>query len=245
MWSFIWHTFFFDPVYNALVFFIDTIPGGDVGLAIVATTIVVKFLLLPLSVKATKTQVIMRELEPKLKLIKEEYKDDRETQAREMMALYREAGLNPFASVLLILLQIPIIIALYLSVFSGGGVALPAINTDLLYSWVSVPAAAAVSMLFLGVIDMAGRSLPLALLAGVTQFFQAKIAMPAPEPRAAGAEPNFKDDFQRTMHTQMRYVLPIVIFFVAYTISAAIALYFVVSNVFAIAQEYYVRRFRN
>jgi YidC/Oxa1 family membrane protein insertase len=186
----------------------------------------------------------MRELEPKLKALKEKYTDDREAQAREMMALYREAGLNPFASVLLILLQIPIIIALYLSVFSGGGVALPDINTDLLYSWVSVPAAAAVSMLFLGVVDMAGRSLPLALLAGVTQFFQAKYAMPAPEPREPGAEPNFKDDFQRTMHAQMRYVLPIVIFFVAYTISAAIALYFVVSNVFAIVQELYVRRFR-
>lgn len=242
MWSFIWHTFFFDPVYNALVFFIDVLPGGDVGLAIVATTLVVKFVLLPLSVKATKTQVIMRELEPKLKALKEQHKDDRETQAREMMALYREAGLNPFASVLLIFLQIPIIIALYLAVYSGGGVALPEINSELLYGWVAVPAAA--SMLFLGGIDIAGRSLPLALLAGVTQFFQAKYAMPAPAPREAGAEPNFKDDFQRTMHTQMRYVLPIVIFFVAYTISAAIALYFVVSNLFAIGQELYVRRYR-
>ena len=62
MWSFIWHTFFFDPVYNALVFFIAVIPGGDIGLAIVATTVVVKFVLLPLSVKATKTQVIMLSL---------------------------------------------------------------------------------------------------------------------------------------------------------------------------------------
>lgn len=242
MWSFIWHTFFFDPVYNILVFSIDLIPGGDVGLAIIATTIVVKLVLLPLSVKATKTQVIMRELEPQLKALKETHKDDRETQAREMMALYKEAGLNPFASVLLIFLQIPIIIALYLSVYSGGGVPLPEINLDVLYSWVPVPAVA--TMLFLGVIDIAGRSLPLALLAGVTQFFQATYAMPAPPPREPNAEPNFKDDFQRTMHTQMRFVLPVVIFFVAYTISAAVALYFVVSNVFGIAQELYVRRFR-
>lgn len=242
MWSFIWHTFFFDPVYNALVFFIDLVPGGDVGLAIVLTTIVVKLILLPLSVKAAKTQVIMRELDPKLRELKEQYKDDKETQARKMMELYREAGLNPFASVLLILLQIPIIIALYLSVYSGGGVALPEINTELLYSWVAAPAAA--SMLFLGLIDIAGRSLPLALLAGVSQYFQAKYAMPAPPPKESGAEPNFKEDFQRTMHAQMRYVLPIVIFFVAYTISAAIALYFVVSNLFGIAQELYVKRFR-
>lgn len=242
MWSFIWHTFFFDPVYNALVLFIEVIPGGDVGLAIIATTIVVKLVLLPLSVKATKTQVIMRELDPKLRALKETHKDDRETQAREMMALYKDAGLNPFASVLLMLLQIPIIIALYLSVYSGGGVALPEINLEVLYAWVPVPAMA--SMLFVGLIDIAGRSLPLALLAGVTQFFQARFAMPAPPEREPGAEPNFKDDFQRTMHAQMRYVLPVVIFFVAYTISAAIALYFVVSNLFSIAQEFYVRRFR-
>lgn len=242
MWSFIWHTFFFDPVYNALVFFIDLIPGGDIGLAIVATTIVVKLILLPLSVKATKTQVIMRELEPKLKELKQKYKEDKETQARKMMELYREAGLNPFASVLLVLLQIPIIISLYLSVYGGGGVPLPEINVDVLYSWVPVPTTA--TMLFVGLIDIAGRSLPLAALAGISQFFQAKLSMPAPAPKEPGAEPNFKEDFQRSMHAQMRYVLPLVIFFVAYTISAAVALYFVVSNLFGIAQEYYIRRFR-
>jgi YidC/Oxa1 family membrane protein insertase len=243
MWSFIWHTFFFDPVYNALVFFIDIIPGGDVGLAIIGTTILVKLVLLPLSVKAAKTQVIMRELEPQLKAIKETHKDDREAQAKAMMELYREAKLNPFSVVLILLLQIPIIIALYLSVYSGGGVALPEINVDVLYSWVPAPAMA--SMFFLGLIDIAGRSLPLAFLAGVTQYFQVKLTMPAPPERAAGAEPSFKDDFQRSMHAQMRYVLPVVIFFVAYTISAAIALYFVVSNLFGIAQEYYVRHFRD
>lgn len=242
MWSFIWHTFFFDPVYNTLVWFIGMVPGGDIGLAIILTTVLVKVILLPLSVKAAKTQVVMRELEPQLKALKETHKDDRETQAREMMVLYKEAGLNPFASVLLIFLQIPIIIALYLSVYSGGGVALPEINTDVLYTWVPVPAV--VTMLFLGVIDIAGRSLPLALVAGITQFIQANLSLPKPEPRDKDAEPNFKDDFQRSMQAQMRYVLPVIIFFVAYTISAAIALYFVVSNLVAIAQEFYIRRYR-
>ncbi len=74
MFSTIWHTFFFDPVYNGLVFFIDVVPNGDVGLAIVATTIVVKFILLPLSVRAVKTQAAMREIEPRLKKIKEKIK---------------------------------------------------------------------------------------------------------------------------------------------------------------------------
>lgn len=243
MWSTIWHTFFFDPVYNGLVFFIDVVPGGDVGVAIILTTVVVKVLLLPLSVKAAKTQVVMRELEPKLKELKETYKDDRETQAKEMMGLYREAGLNPFASIILIFLQIPIIIALYLSVYSGGGVALPAINVDVLYAWVPEPAV--ITMLFLGLVDIAGRSLPLALLAGISQFIQANLSLPKSEPREAGAPADFKADFQRSMQAQMRYVLPVIIFFVAYTISAAIALYFVVSNIVGIFQELYIRRYRN
>src|SRR3989338_1364738 len=172
--SYIWHTFFFDPIYNGLVFFIDAIPGGDVGLSIIAITVLVKFVLLPLSIKAAKMQKTMRELEPGLKDLKEKYKDDREALARETMALYREAGLNPFSGILLVLLQIPIIFALYFSVYSGGGITLP----------------------------------------------------------------NMKADFARSMNINMRYVLPAVIGVVAYTLSASVALYFTISNLVAIAQEF-------
>jgi YidC/Oxa1 family membrane protein insertase len=240
--SFIWHTFFFDPVYNTLVFFIDILPQGDVGLAIIATVVVVKFVLLPLSIKAVKTQKILREIEPKLKEIKEKYKDNREEQARAMMAIYKEAGMNPFASILLIFIQIPIVIALYLAVSNGGGVPLPDINTDLLYAIVPTPETA--NMLFLGLIDITARSLPLALLAGVAQYFQVKLAMPPLPPRDPNAAPDFKDDFMRNMHLQMRYVMPVLIVIAAYVISAAIALYFFVSNIAGILQELYVKRHR-
>lgn len=239
MFSFIWHTFFFDPVYNALVYFIDVVPGGDVGLAIVFTTILVKVILLPLSLKAARTQLIMREIEPKLREIKEKFKDKREEQARAMMNIYKEAGLNPFSSILLLLIQIPVVIALYLSVIRGGGVPLPDINLALLYSF--VPAPETVSMIFFGFVDITARSLPLALLAGVTQFIHTHLSLPKAKPRDKDAEPNFKDDFARSMQLQMRYVMPILIFVVAYTISAAVALYFFVSNVMAIGQEYIVR----
>ena len=242
MFSYIWHTFFFDPVYNGLVFFIDVIPGGDVGLAIIATVVVVKLVLLPLSIKAAKTQRIMREIEPKLRAIKEEHKSDREAQAKAMMAIYKEAGMNPFASLILIFIQIPIIISLYFSVYSGGGVALPEINTDLLYSFVAAPVA--VTMNFLGLIDITGKSLLLALLAGVTQYFQIKLAMPALPPRDPKAPPDMKEDFMRNLQLQMRYVMPVLIFIAAYVISAAIALYFFVSNLVGIAQELYVRKHR-
>jgi YidC/Oxa1 family membrane protein insertase len=99
-------------------------------------------------------------------------------------------------------------------------------------------------MLFLGWFDIAGRDIWLALAAGVSQFLQVKIAMPPLPERDPTAEPSFKDDFARTMQTQLKYVMPVLIFFVAYTISAAIALYFVVSNVYAIVQELVVRKHR-
>jgi len=242
MFSSIWHNFFFDPVYNSLVFFIDIIPGGDVGLAIIATVLLVKTILLPISIKAVKTQKIMREIEPKLKEIKEKHKEDKQEQAQAMMAVYRDAGMNPFASILLVLLQIPIIIALYFSVSTGGGVSLPDINVDLLYSFIAEPTA--VTMDFIGLVDINGRSLFLALAAGVTQYIHVTLTMPKLAPKEPGAEPNFKDDFMRNMQTQMKYVMPVLITVVAYTISAAIALYFLVSNLTSIAQEYFVRKHR-
>lgn len=73
--SFIWHTIFFDPIYNSLVFFIDFVRNGDVGIAIICTVVLVKVVILPISLKAARTQFAMRELEPKLTKIKEDYKD--------------------------------------------------------------------------------------------------------------------------------------------------------------------------
>lgn len=239
MWSTIWHLFFFDPVYNGLVFFIDIIPGGDVGIAVILTTVVVKLILFPLSIKAAKTQKVIKEIEPKIKEIKKTITDSQE-QARAIMALYKTAGINPFASILLMFVQIPIIIALYLSVYSGGGVVLPAINTELLYSFIPNPAT--IDMLFLGAIDITQKSLLLAGLAGIAQFIHGYLAFPKPEPRDLDAPPSMKEDFARSLQIQMKYVMPVIIGVLAYTLSAIIGLYFVVSSVTAIIQELLIRK---
>ncbi len=242
MFSTIWHTFFFDPIYNALVFFITVIPAGDIGLAMIATILLVKTILLPLSIKAVKTQKAMREIEPKLKELKEKYKDDRQKQAEAMMEIYKEAGMNPLASIILVFLQIPIIIALYYAVSTGGGVKLPDINLEVLYSFINAPTT--VTMNFLGLIDITKRSVLLALGAGITQYIHVKLTMPELPPKVSDAAPDFKDEFMRNMQLQMRYVMPVLITVIAYSISAAIALYFMVSNLVTIAQEYVVRKHR-
>ena len=248
MFSSIWHTLFYDPIYNTLIFFIDVVPRGDIGLAIIATVVIVKMILLPISIEAAKTQRIMREIEPKLKELKETHKDDKEAQARAMMVIYREAGMNPFASFFLILLQIPLFIALYFSVISlletneTTGAVITSFDASLLYSFVPVPEVA--STLLFGVIDVASRNLPLAILAGATMFVQMKLTLPVLPPRDKDAAPDMKDDFMRNMQVQMKYVMPVLIGGIAYTFSATIALYFVVSNLTAIAQEYWVRKHR-
>ncbi len=240
--SYVWHTFFFDPIYNGLVFFVDVIPGGDVGLSIIAITLVVKFILLPLSIKAAKMQKVVRELEPQMKELKEKHKDNREELARATMSAYKDAGINPFSGIFLMFLQIPIVIALYFAVSKGGGVPLPGFNTEILYSFVPTPEMA--DMIFLGFVDIAQKSLPLAILAGFTQFIHAHFSLPKSEPRKEGVV-DMKADFARSMNMNMRYVLPVIIGMVAYTLSASVALYFVVSNLFAIGQEFLLRRHRD
>lgn len=236
---FIWHTFFFDPIYNSLVYFIDVVRGGDVGLAIILTVVLVKTIILPVSLKAVRTQIAMRELEPKLAKIKEDYKDKKELQAAKTMEVFKEAKVNPFSSILLLFIQIPIVIALYLAVSRGGGVVLPHINTALLYSFIPTPET--VNMVFLGFLDITKKSLPLAIIAGLTQFIHTHLSLPKAKPQEKDAKPNFKEDFARSMNLQMRYMMPVLITVVAYTISASIALYFTISNLMAIGQEYIVR----
>jgi YidC/Oxa1 family membrane protein insertase len=230
----LFHTVIFNPLYNGLIFFIDIVPWGDVGLAVIALTILVKFILFPLSIKATKTQIAMRAIEPELKTLKETVKDKQE-QARQMMALYKDRGIKPFSSILLIFVQLPIILGLYWVFFRGG---LPEVNIDIVYAFIPVPDL--VNMQFLGLIDMASKSIPLALLAGITQFIQARLSLPPLTVRQEGD--GFKEDLARSFHIQMRYVLPVVIAVIAYMISAAVALYWAISNIFTIGQEIFVRR---
>lgn len=220
------------PLYSALVFVIGHIPGGDVGIALVIVTIIVRSLLLPLALKTSRAQKVLRDLQPKLDEIKKKYTDQREM-AEKTMALYREHNVSPFSAILIPLIQIPVIIGLYV-VFANGG--LPHITPEYLYSFVSVPSV--VSMHFLGLIDMASKSLVLAVLAGASQYMYARV-MPKPQSQS---EPSFAGDFAKGMHVQMTYVLPFIIGFVAYSISAAVALYLIVGNVFSFCSELYTRR---
>ena len=241
MFAALYHALFYDPVYNGLVFLIAIVPGGDAGIAVILLTILVRLLLFPLSLKATRTQLLMRRLEPELKRLREELKGKKEEQARRVMTLYREQGVNPLSMFLFMVVQILFIFALYFIFWKGG---LPDIRANLLYAF--TPAPERVSMLFLGFIDMLDPAplvlAVLAALAGGTQFFQTRLSLPPAAPATPGARPSLKEDLARSFNLQMRYLLPLVIVVVAYTVGTAVALYFTVRNMVSIGQELYVRR---
>ncbi|TRZ53158.1 hypothetical protein D4R99_01330, partial [bacterium] len=112
-------------------------------------------------------------------------------------------------------------------------------DSSLLYSFVHLPSS--VNSVFFG-IDLVKKSLILALLAGISQYYQIRLSLPA-VPQKTSKEPlSFQEEFAKNMNVQMKYIFPFLVIFISYSISSAIALYWIVSNLFAIGQELYVRR---
>ncbi len=230
-------TIIYTPLYNLLVLILN-VEWIDVGLAAVLLTVLVKLVLYPISKKATITQIKMKEKEGELTSIKEKYKS-KEEQALKVMEFYKTNKINPFSSIFTIILQIPIVFSLYYIFFRSG---LPVIDTSILYSFIKAPEA--VSMIFLGFLDVSKKSIALAILAAASTYLQMHISTASSESKAASAkgygEP--KEDFAKTMAKQMKYTMPIIVFFVSWKISGVVALYWFVSNLAGIVQDLYIKK---
>lgn len=231
MFIIFWNLFFYQPLYNALLFCISIIPGGDIGLAIIFLTIVVKSILFPLTQKSINTQLKMKDLEYQINNIKENVSDKAE-QSKKIFALYKENNVNPFSSCLLMLIQMPIIIALYM-VFIHGFNSVP------VAPYIFIHAPKVFNLSFLGLMDLSKKSFFLALLAGISQFIQGYLAQ-GRQTKPTGTDT--KSQFTRSLQNQMLYVVPIIALYAAYKFSAAVALYWITSNIFTIGQELYTRR---
>ncbi len=229
---------FYIPLYNAFVLIL-AIPGIDAGMAVVLFTVIVKFALYPLQKKALLTQIKLKEVDPELKKIKNEIKDVKE-QGQAILKLYKANKINPLSSFFVLLIQLPIIISLY-HIFSSG--TLTQINESLLYPFIHPTLF--VSTTFLGLLDITQKSILTAVIAAITQFIQGQFQpMMTVEPKKPGVKPSFQDDIARSMSVQIKYILPIMIFFISFRLPAFIALYFITSNIFMVFQELLLRRHR-
>ena len=225
------HTIFYVPLYNALIFLTSSF-GGSLGLAVVGLTLLVKLVLAPLSHKSIVSQIEQKKLQPLVEDLKKKYPDQKE-QSVKLMELYKEHKTNPFAGCLLIILQLPVIIALY-QVFLSGAV----INTAELYSFVQAPVA--IKGMFLG-LDMAAKgSIILAILAGVSQFLQMHLSPAMQSGPKVADDADTQTKMAASMTSSMKYTMPFMIAFFGYAVPGAVALYWILSNVFMIAQERFV-----
>ncbi len=231
-----YYTAIHDPLYNGLIGIFNLLPWADAGVAIIILTVVVRLILYPLSKKAVLTQVRMQEISPALAVIKEKYKNNSQEQAKKTLELYREQGVNPFSGVFVLLIQLPIIFALY-KIFLDAG--FPNVDSSILYSFVRAPEN--INTVFLSLINLTEKSAVLALLAAISTYFQLKLAIPKSLVKPKDSQ-SFGDNLAYNMQTQMKYFFPVIVFFISYTISGVIALYWLTSNLFTIGQEIYVRR---
>jgi len=230
MFSYLYHLLVFDPLYNGLIFLFDVLPWVDAGVAVIIFTIIVRLILFPLSKKAIVTQVRMKEIEPELNELKKSV-TDKQQQALKVMELYKKRGVNPFSS---FFLQLPIIYALY-SIFIKSG--LPLVNKDILYVFVVEPT---INMNFLGLVNVAEKSVLFALLAAVAQYLQLHFSLAGRASIAKSDNPSM--DMAQNMTKNMKYVFPVGVFLISYKISAVVAIYWTVSSLFTLGQELVVRR---
>ena len=225
------NTILYQPLFNALVLIYDFIPGHDFGVAIILLTVLIRIIFYPLMVQSIRSQKALQELQPKIQEIQSKHKDNKAEQSKEMMSLYQKEKINPFGGCLPLLLQLPILIALYRVFWKG----LQPEAMAFLYSFVPNPGI--VNPVSLGIINLSEPSLAIAFIAGIAQFFQSKMIMPKKQ-KAQGQ----MGQFSSMMQKQMLYFFPIFTVFILWKMPAAIGIYWITTALFSIGQQYLIFR---
>lgn len=233
----IFQTVLVQPIFNLLVFLYDVLPGADMGFAIIVLTVVIKLLLWPLMNSSLKSQKALQEIQPKMEEIKEKFKDDKEKQAKAMMELYSQEKVNPLSSCLPLLIQFPILIALYRVLLQGFDPA----ALDQLYTFVPNPGE--IQKYFLGVVDLSVSSIWLAVIAGILQFFQTRMLSSRRPPKSVSGSTGAKDETMlAAMNKSMMYFMPAITVIIGATLPGGLSLYWVAVTAFSIVQQAVVFR---
>jgi len=223
------HTYIFVPLLNSLVFLYQNATTESLGAAIILLTIFIRVILFPLFYKSTKNQIIMQKLQPLIQKIQHDHKDDKEKQAKALMDLYGRNNVNPFMSILMIFVQIPILIGLY-KLFA---LDFANFQSGELYSFISIPDH--INTMFLGLIDLKNRSMLMVGLAAVAQYFQGVSALPKTEKGKELSAPE-------KMAKQMVYMGPAFTLLILWQLPSALGLYWLITSLFSIAQQEYINK---
>ncbi len=255
------------PIFNLLILLYAVVPGGDFGVAIIIFTIVVRFLLYPLTRSMLHQSKAMRKLQPALAEIKKRTKGNKQLESKQMLELYKKHGVNPFRSIGILLIQLPIFIALFqvIQIFTQHLDRISYYTYDSLESigpiQKLIQAPNSFNETLLGLVDLTKTAfhsggveiflILLAVVAGYTQYIMARQTMPQQESKrrlrdimAEAAEGKQADqaEMNAVIMSKMMKVLPIMMLFIMMSVPGALALYYAVSNIVAVAQQAYLLR---
>lgn len=260
----IFETLIVQPIFNLLMGLYSIIPGHDFGIALILFTILIRFALWPLVVRQLHQVKAMRKLQPELVKIKKATKGNRQLESMQMLELYKKHDVKPFRSILILLIQLPIFIALYqvIQIFTVHRDQVAKFTYDFLEQIQPIQALIAHPEEFneklLGLVDLTGQAISahgidiflvaLAIIAAGTQYIISKQTSPTTSTKrfrdvmaeaADGKQPD-QSELNAVMMSKMIKFLPFFMLFIMLSLPGALALYYVTSNVFAAIQQHYL-----
>lgn len=259
-------TLIVQPIFNLLAAIYGLIPGGDFGISLIIFTIIVRLLMWPLVKKQLHQTKVMRAIQPELKKIKAKAKGNKQTEAQLMMELYRERGVNPFSSIGLLIVQLPIFIALFrvIQIMTTQRDQIAAFTYDFLEKLgpiqqiINDPKHQFNEYLF-GIINLTEHAVGsnginfvlvlLCILAAGLQFWQSKQVTPEPTEKkrlrdvlsaSAKGEQVDQSEVSAIMSQRMILLFPVITLFVTLYLPGALVLYYAVSSGVAVIQQHIV-----
>ncbi len=230
----LFHVVLYQPIFNIFVGIYDLIP--DAGVVILLITVLIRLALYPMTNKSIKAQRSLQELQPKMNELKKKYKDDKQKQTQALMELYKTNKVNPMGSCLPMLIQLPILIALYMVLRDG----LASNNlVENLYSFIPNPGT--INSMSLKIFDLAKPSVVLAIMAGGAQFLQAKTMVRKQAPKEAG-EGAKDENMMAMMNKQMLYFMPVITVIIGISLPAGLTLYWFCSTALMAGQQVLLNR---
>lgn len=234
----LWREILYRPFYNLLLALTKFLPFHSLGMAIIILTILIRVVLIAPSQKAMKAQKAMQVIQPKLQHVKEKFKGDQQRIAQETMRIWRDHKVNPLGSCLPMLVQFPVLIALFYVVREG----LDPNNVFMLYGPLQGFDISLIETNFLGILDLTKANvIVLPLIVGFLQFAQMKLAMG----KKSGPEKSEKKSGEpdlAAVNNIMLYMMPVLIAVFTASLPAGVGLYWAVSTIFGIGQQLVVNK---
>ena len=249
------------PIFNVLITIYSLVPLHDFGIALIIFTILVRFAMWPMVKKQLHQTKVMRQIQPELVKIKQRAKGNKQLEAQLMMELYRERGVNPFSSIGLLLVQLPIFIALFavVKLITEGGETIAKYTYDFLEKMPGIPESIAGNFNhhLLGLVDLTKHAtapgaetywplLLMAVIAAALQFVQSKQILPQPKEKrrlrdilkeqASGKQVD-QSEISALMTGKMIWLFPILTFMVSIYLAGALVLYLLATSAVAVIQQ--------